>query len=153
MDTSARPRAADARRIWDRLTHLRRRLFTGIQGGLPALAALDLTVPQAMVIVALVEGGPLSISSLQPVSGRSQAATSHLVTQLARRGLTERRHDPADARRTLVHATAKAVRTVRQVEGVRLKSLESALASVPLPLVRQLDSALAAVLAAMEDTP
>lgn len=147
MDTNA----ADARRLWDRLTLLRQRLFSGIQGGLPALAALDLTVPQAMVLFSLVEGGPVSISDLQRVSGRSQAATSHLVTQLARRRLIERQHDPADARRTLVHATAKAVRIARQVEGVRLKSLEAALASVPRPLVTQLDRALAAVLAAMEE--
>lgn len=147
MDTNA----ADARRLWDRLTLLRQRLFSGIQGGLPALAALDLTVPQAMVLFSLVEGGPVSISDLQRVSGRSQAATSQLVTQLARRRLIERRHDPADARRTLVHATAKAVRIARQVEGVRLKSLEAALASVPRPLVTQLDHALAAVLAAMEE--
>lgn len=151
VDVSDATRSADAARLWERLAALRRRLFSGLQGGLPALAALDLTVPQSMVLFNLAERGPLSISELTSISGRSQAATSHLVTQLGRRGLTVRKADVADARRTEVHATAKALKLVQQVEGLRVSTFQTALAPVPRKLVRELDSALAAVLAAMEE--
>lgn len=149
LDTSVSV-SADAVRLWGRLSQLRRRLLSGMQGGLPALDALELTVPQAMVVFALVEGGPLSISQLKAVAGRSQPATSHLVAQLTRRGLVSRRHDPADARRTLVHATARATRFAQQVEGLRLQTFAAALAPVSPALMRRFDDALAALLAAME---
>jgi DNA-binding MarR family transcriptional regulator len=138
--------------LWARLSTLRRRLLSGMQGGLPALDALELTVPQAMTLFALVERGTLSISQLQAVSGRSQPATSHLVAQLARRGLVSKRHDPADARRALVQATAKATKFVRQVEGLRIQSFAAALERVPASVVTQFERALGDLLDAMEET-
>jgi DNA-binding MarR family transcriptional regulator len=147
---ASRAVSPQAVRLWGRLADLRRRLLVGMQGGLPTLDALELTVPQAMSLFALVERGPLCVSELQAVSGRSQAATSHLVTQLGRRGLVTRQPDAADARRTRVHATAKAVKFAREVEGLRLQTFAAALHGVSPRLVQQLDDALAAVLAAME---
>jgi DNA-binding MarR family transcriptional regulator len=151
MDASRqRHDPAEVAQLWDRLTDLRHRLLAGMQGGLPALDALDLTVPQAMSLFALVEKGPLTISQLQVVAGRSQAATSHLATQLQKRGLVRRAADPADARRTLVHASPKARAFAQQVEGLRLQTFSDAIAGVPPALVRDLDRALAALLAAVE---
>jgi DNA-binding MarR family transcriptional regulator len=138
--------------LWAKLTELRRRLLADMRGGgLSALAALELTVPQSMVLFALVEGGPLSIADLTKVSGRAQGTTSHLVASLERRGLVARSSDDRDGRRTRVQATAKARSLVAQVEGLRVRSFDAVLAAVPLTLVRRLDDALAAVLAAMEE--
>jgi DNA-binding MarR family transcriptional regulator len=144
-------RARLLKRLWPRMLELRQRLQAGMEGGLSALAALDLTVPQAMVLFRLVERGPLSISELQGVAGRSQAATSHLVSQLERRKLALRKADATDGRRTLVHATARALEHAGQVEGLRQRGFEKALARVPAAAVRGLDEALAVVLAAMEE--
>jgi DNA-binding MarR family transcriptional regulator len=139
------------RALWDKLSSLRRRLLAGMRGGgLSTLAALELTVPQSMVLFSLVEGGSLSIADLTKVSGRSQGTTSHLVAKLEQRGLVARKEDELDGRRTRVHATAKARRLVAEVEGLRLQSFDVVLASVPHALVKDLDHALAAVLAAME---
>jgi DNA-binding MarR family transcriptional regulator len=136
--------------LWSKMTALRQRIMADLRGGLPALDALELTVPQSMVLFALVARGPLSITQLREVSGRSQSATSTLVMQLERRKLALRRDDPADARRTLVRATPKGTRMVAQVEGLRERSFASALALVPRDRVQRLDAALADVLAAME---
>jgi DNA-binding MarR family transcriptional regulator len=144
MDTS--PHA----RLWSKLSALRQRLFAGMQGGFSALAALELTVPQAMALFRLVERGPLSIAELQEVTGRSQAATSHLVAQLQRRGLVTRKDDDADRRRTLVSATARAGKLAGEVEGLRLRGFEDLLAPVPVTAVRRLERALDEVLSALE---
>ncbi len=132
--------------LWDRLTELRHRLVAGMQGGLGALSAMDLTVPQSMALFRLVEQGPQSISQLQRVTGRSQAATSHLVTQLERRQLVERRADSSDGRKTLVCATKKASALVRQVEGLRIKGFEAVVAKVPERVLERFDQGLEALL-------
>jgi MarR family transcriptional regulator, organic hydroperoxide resistance regulator len=140
------------RALWEKLTVLRRRLQAGMRGGgLSALTALDLTVPQTMVLFALVERQPLTITELTAVSGRTQGATSSLVTNLERRGLVAREADEQDGRRTRVKATRKARTLVADVEGLRVRSFDAVLAPVPKALVRRLDDALAAVLAAMDD--
>lgn len=140
------------RDLWVKLAALRKRLLAGLRdGGLSTLAALDLTVPQSMVLFALVEGTPLSIAELTRISGRAQGTTSHLVAKLEKMGLVVRKSDAEDRRRTRVHATAKARQLVAQVEGQRVRSFEAALASVPHKLVRELDAALGAVLAAVEE--
>ena len=98
MDSSARR----AQRLLEQLLVLRRKLLSSVSDGLPAMAALDLTIPQVMVIFRLVELGPQTITELRSASGRSQGATSHLVTQLERAGWVTRGGDPADGRRTRV---------------------------------------------------
>jgi DNA-binding MarR family transcriptional regulator len=142
--------ASSARRLWEQLLALRRRLLDGMSDGLPALAALELTVPQSMVLFYLVEKGPRTITELRKVAGRSQAATSHLVAAMEKRGLVKRRSDEADARRTVVHAAPKALKLVAQVENMRLRSLEAALDQVSERTVKRLDDALAALLSEME---
>jgi DNA-binding MarR family transcriptional regulator len=142
----------DAKRragLWNKLSDLRRHMTSAMQGGLSALAALELTVPQSMALFHLVERGPLSISQLQVVTGRSQATTSHFVKDLERRGLVARKTDPADKRKTFVHATAKASRLVGQVEGLRLRSFDALIAPLPEPVVSRFDAALDALLEAI----
>lgn len=137
--------------IWESFGRLRRRLATGMESGLSALDALELTVPQMMALFRLVEHGALTISELQRATGRSQAATSHLVAQLERRGLVKRTSDPEDARRTRVVPTAKTRQRIEQIEGLRQKAFAEAMAKVPVKVRRQVDEALAALLSAMEE--
>jgi DNA-binding MarR family transcriptional regulator len=138
------------RALWRRLQVLKRHLVDSPAGGLPALAALELTVPQAIVIFRLVEVGPQSIMHLCKVAGRSQAATSHLVAQLEQRGFVERTTDQGDARRTLAHATSAARELVEQVEGFRVRALQAALQKVPARTIRKFDGALRELLTAMD---
>lgn len=147
MDSASRR----AQRLLDQLLGLRRKLLSRVNDGLPALAALDLTIPQVMVIFRLVELGPRTITELCGVSGRSQGATSHLVTQLEKGGWVTRGSDPADRRKTLVSPTAQAKRAIQRVHGMRVRAIRGALARVPTPLIDDLDRALGRVLAALED--
>jgi DNA-binding MarR family transcriptional regulator len=139
-------------KLWQKLAGLRRHLQAGIESSLTSLSAMDLTVPQAMALFRVIERGPQTIGQLQTAVGRSQAATSHLVATLEKKKLVARKNDAADARRTLVHPTARAIELVREVEGLRALGLEKAMARVPAPVVRRFDEALTAVLAALEDT-
>ena len=143
-------RAATLTRVWADLSRIRHRLTQGIQSGLPALAALNLSIPQVMALFRIAEGGPKTISELQVATGRSQAATSHLIAQLERKRLVQRAGDPDDARRTRVRLTPKSEGLIRQVEGLRVRAFEQALAPVPTAELSRLDEALSAVLAALE---
>ena len=143
---------ASLKRLWPRLTALRLKLQANMQDGLGTLAALNLTVPQAMALFRLAQG-PQTISQLQAATGRSQAATSHLVAALERKKLARRADDEADGRRTLVHLTERARALVHDVEGLRVRGFERLMAPVPPRVLGRLDAALAEVLAALESSP
>ncbi len=143
------PKPVDVKELWARMNELRARLLSEMSGGMKTLAAMELTVPQSMVLFRLVEG-PATVSELQETAGRSQSATSHLVSQLESRGLLARGAKDGDARVTLVRATAKARKLVGDVEGLRLRGFSSAVAKVPPSVLKNFDVALRDVLAALE---
>ena len=60
------------------------------------------------VLVMLGVGGPLSVSDLAQRAGMTVAHASLVVGELAKAGLVERDHDPADRRRILVSLSATA---------------------------------------------
>ncbi|PZR07423.1 MAG: hypothetical protein DI536_27615 [Archangium gephyra] len=134
---------------WDRLTELRRKLVNEMAGGLKSLDAMDLTVPQSMVLFRLFEVGPQKVRELQQLTGRSQSATSALVNQLESRGLVTRGTKKDDARVTLVEATAKTRKLLGEVEGLRLKSFASAVDKVPPQVLKNFDSALRQLLSSL----
>lgn len=140
----------DLNPMWDRLTQLRRHFVNEMSGGLKGLDAMDLTVPQSMVLFRLFEVGPQKVSELQKLTGRSQSATSALVTQLESRGLLSRGAKKDDARVTLVDATAKARKLLGEVEGLRLRGFTSAVEKVPPRVLKNFDAALRALLAELE---
>lgn len=142
-------RVAVLQRLWPRMTKLRHHLQSGMQGGLSSLAGLNLTVPQAMALFRLAEQGPQTVSALQQATGRSQAATSHLLGTLEKKGLVSRGTDDSDARRTRVRITSRALALIEQVEGLRARGFEKTFAPVPTAVARRLDEALAAVLEAL----
>lgn len=143
-------RAAALGSVWGRMDELRRRMTAEIQESLARTAGLDLTLPQSAALVRIVEGGALGVSELQAALGRSQSATSHLVTQLEIKGLVRRRADPRDGRRSALEPTKEGTALVRRVEAMRRRAFERLLDRVPPPVIRQLDQAMGALLDALD---
>lgn len=136
--------------LWSALGLFRRRVLDQMQGGLASLG-LDLSMPQSIALTLIADAGPLTVGALQARMRRSQAATSHLVTQLELRGLVERADDPADARRTLLRLSKEGRRLMGRLEQLRRESFERVLSGVPPTVRRQLEEALVATLKALEE--
>jgi DNA-binding MarR family transcriptional regulator len=79
-------------------------------------------------LVALVIGGPASVSELAERIGLTPATTSLLVGELSRAGFVERREDDADRRRTIVSIDESIEEVVRPSLGQTLAPLDRALA-------------------------
>lgn len=137
-------------RLFDNVTRLRQRLSTEMDGSLAVLLELELSLSQALSLLMLAERGPMSISALQAGVGRSQAATSHLVEQLEKRGLVTRETDPEDRRRRVVQIAPEGRRAVGRVEEVRHAAIETVLGKVPRAVLARFDQALQDVLDALE---
>jgi len=67
------------------------------------------------MLVMLAISGPLSVSELAQRTGMTVAHASLVVGELAKAGLVERDHDPADRRRILVSLAAAAQPAVAQM--------------------------------------
>jgi DNA-binding MarR family transcriptional regulator len=141
-----RPQPPD---LWTALSLFRSRVFNRMQGGLSSLD-LDLSMPQTIALSHLAEAEPLTVGALQARMRRSQAAVSHLATQLELRGLIERGSDPDDARRTVLRLSKEGRRRMGQLDRIRKRSFEDVLRAVPLTVRRQLEAALIATLEALE---
>lgn len=138
------------RDLWTALAVLRGRVFDRMQGGLASLG-LDLSLSQSVALTQIAEKGPLTISGLQACIARSQATTSHLVTQLELAGLVERASDPEDARRTLVRLSKEGRKRFRRLEKLRRESFEEVMGGVSAPVRRQLEEALWTFIDALEE--
>ena len=138
-------------RLFDNVARLRRRLTTEMDGSLSVLLELELSLAQAMALLVLAERGPMTMSSLQGAVGRSQAATSHLVEQLEKRGLVDRQIDPEDRRRRHVSIAPPGRKAVARVEQVRRAAVDTVLGQVPKSVLARFDAALADVLDALEN--
>ena len=68
-----------------------------------------LTGPQRSVMQALFHGGSLSLKELSRRVGLAHSTVSGIVDRLEKRGLAERRPDPADGRASII-AVSKMVR-------------------------------------------
>jgi DNA-binding MarR family transcriptional regulator len=79
-------------------------------------------------LVALVIGGPASVSELAERIGLTPATTSLLVGELSRAGFVQRREDEADRRRTIVSLDESIEEVVRPSLGETLAPLDRALA-------------------------
>ena len=79
----------------------------------PVLDRLGLTHPQYLVMLALWEQSPLSISDVARLLQLDLATASPLVKRLEAQGFVDRRRDPADERtvRVTLTDTGRALRT------------------------------------------
>jgi DNA-binding MarR family transcriptional regulator len=139
--------------LWSALVSFRHRVMDQMQDGLAKMSELDLSMPQSIALFQISEAGPMTVSDLQGRMKRSQATTSHLVSQLERKGLVERGDDPDDARRTVVRLSRKGLRLVDRVEALRRKGFERVMGRLPSPVRKQLETALRATLRSLEEAP
>ena len=145
--------------LWDALGSFRLRVLDRMQSGLSRLEGMDLTLAQGQALQHVAVAGPLTIAALQGRLARAQATTSQLVSQLERRGLVERRSDPADGRRTLVVLSRRGRRYIDQLERIRREGFAEVVGILPPVVRRQLLEALEATVAALaaadsrEDSP
>ena len=82
------------------------------------LAALGLKFSEAVVLAYVHDRGSLTQTQLADRVGMGRAAAGVLIDTLQRRGLVERRPDPADRRVWLVATTDGAVGVVEQIGAV-----------------------------------
>jgi DNA-binding MarR family transcriptional regulator len=149
----------DLATLWTALAGFRQRVLSHMQPGLAGLEGLDLTLAQSLALQQIASTGPLTIAALQARLSRAQASTSQLVTQLERRGLVERRADPADGRRTLVTLSRRGRRHMDRLEDIRRRGFAEVVGALPARVQQQLIDALQATLAALDardsrkDTP
>lgn len=136
--------------LWADLGTFRRRVLDRVQKHIAGMPGLDLGIPQSLVLFQVSESGPLTIGQIQAALGRSQATTSHLVSQLERRGLVERKDDPGDLRRTRVHLSAKGRGLVQRVESTRERGFEEVLGALPVATRRRLEDALRETIGALD---
>jgi DNA-binding MarR family transcriptional regulator len=136
--------------LWTALGAFRQRVLSHMQPGLAQLEGLDLTLAQSLALQQIALSGPLTIAALQARLSRAQATTSQFVSQLERRGLVERRADPADGRRTLVVLSRRGRRQMDRLEEVRQRGFAHVVEALPASVQRQLIDALQATLEALD---
>lgn len=67
----------------------------------------DLSLTASSTLATLRRRGPLRITALATAQGITQPSMTSIVTSLQKAGMVTRRHDPADARATLIELTDK----------------------------------------------
>lgn len=96
----------------------------------PLLDPLGLTYPQYLVMLALWQRSPCTISEIGETLGLDSATLTPLIKRMEAGGLVTRRRDAADERRVLVEPTAKG-----EALRARIKDVQAALAC-GMPLER-----------------
>ncbi|AFE09687.1 organic hydroperoxide resistance transcriptional regulator [Corallococcus coralloides DSM 2259] len=84
----------------------------------PFLEPLGLTFPQYLVILALLEGAPLSVGELGARLDMDTGTITPLVKRLEVAGFVTRKRDPADERRVLVDLTSRGRALEAKVRGI-----------------------------------
>ena len=94
-----------------------------------AQAEGELTLPETSALARLDRGGAATaagLAKMEQISPQSMGAT---LAALERRGLVERRPDPADGRQILMSATDAGLQALRSGRNARTELLERALAA------------------------
>jgi DNA-binding MarR family transcriptional regulator len=119
------------------LTAAMRRLRSRLrQESPPALA--ELTMPQALVLARIAEEGPISNAALAAGEYMRPQSTHEMVLLLERRGLVQRRRDPADGRKLLIEVTPRGRRIVSDLMRLRHEWLAGAIERDLTPAEREL---------------
>lgn len=74
----------------------------------------DITGSQYAILAALVAHGDLDQASVGRVTSLDRSSVAELAGRMASRGLIQRRSDPRDARRRMLHLTAEGARTAAE---------------------------------------
>ena len=89
----------------------------------------ELTLPEAAALTRLGRGGPATPSALarqEQISPQSMGAT---IAALEARGLVERRPDPADGRRAVIHVTGHGQQKLTDKRNARIEQFARALSA------------------------
>ncbi|NRD59014.1 MarR family transcriptional regulator [Corallococcus sp. AB018] len=84
----------------------------------PFLEPLGLTFPQYLVILALLDGAPLSVGELGGRLDMDTGTITPLVKRLDAAGFVTRKRDPADERRVMVDLTSRGRALEAKVRGI-----------------------------------
>ena len=84
----------------------------------PFLEPLGLTFPQYLVILALLDGAPLSVGALGGRLDMDTGTITPLVKRLEGAGLVTRTRDPSDERRVMVDLTPRGRGLETEVRGI-----------------------------------
>ena len=90
----------------------------------------DLSRTAASVLATLRDGGPQRVTALAAAESVAQPTMTTLLSRLARDGLVERAHDPADARAVLVSITAEGLKRLLAIREARAAAIEALLAEL-----------------------
>ncbi|SEK44604.1 DNA-binding transcriptional regulator, MarR family [Stigmatella aurantiaca] len=84
----------------------------------PFLEPLGLTFPQYLVILALLDGAPLSVGALGTRLGMDTGTITPLVKRLEGAGFVARTRDRTDERRVLVDLTPRSRALAAEIRGI-----------------------------------
>ncbi|NRD60806.1 MarR family transcriptional regulator [Corallococcus exiguus] len=84
----------------------------------PFLEPLGLTFPQYLVILALLDGAPLSVGELGGRLDMDTGTITPLVKRLDAAGFVTRKRDPTDERRVMVDLTSRGRALEAKVRGI-----------------------------------
>jgi len=116
-----------------------------------AVASGNLTGPQRAVMQIVVRAEGIGLKDLSAQVGLAQSTVSGIVDRLARRGLIERRADPADGRASRIHPTAPVVEFLKeQLPHLVQDPLQHALAKASAAEVTAIQQALARLLSLLQ---
>jgi DNA-binding MarR family transcriptional regulator len=96
---------------WQRVTH---RLLSALDD---ELARLGLSAAEVNLLACLADGEPRTVGALGDATGQRPSTLTGVLDRLQRRGLVERRPNPADRRSTLVAPTAEGRAVAGEVAG------------------------------------
>jgi DNA-binding MarR family transcriptional regulator len=129
-------------RLEDQVGFILRQVYQRHAALFAAGIGVDLTPTQWAALAKLHEAGPLSQNLLGRQTAMDAATIKGVIDRLTRRGLTETRADPDDARRLMVGLTAEGVRLVESTAGAAARISEDTLAPLSVAERRALVSLL-----------
>jgi DNA-binding MarR family transcriptional regulator len=129
--------AADTAATAIALTAAMRRLRARLRQESP-LDLAELTMPQALALARIAEEGSISNAALAAGEYMRPQSTHEMVLRLERRGLVERRPDPADGRKLLIEVTPGGRRMVSELMGLRHEWLAAAIARNLTPAEKEM---------------
>jgi DNA-binding MarR family transcriptional regulator len=87
----------------------------------------DLSLPETSVLRRLERGGPATVTALAKGEQISVQSIGSTLAALESRGLIERRSDPADGRRAVMHITRAGMHAMSDKRNVRIGRMTRAL--------------------------
>jgi DNA-binding MarR family transcriptional regulator len=105
---------------------------------------------QLVVLAALDERGPLTMSRIAEVIGSGMPTATGVITRMEERGLVAREHDTADRRVVRVRLTDAGASHLRELADIRRRRLSAALRSLEPEQREALRRALTALRSALE---